>query len=80
MDPLPNSMDMAKQGSDSLQYQLSALCIGMRTEQTEQLIHDIQQLMRDNEQSPAGKGPALEENLRSYLEHLEHWEHWGLNE
>jgi hypothetical protein len=80
MNPVPNSVDMAKQGSESLQYQLSVLCIGMRTEQTEQLIHDIEQLMRDIGQSPAGRGPALGENLRSAWEHVEHWDHWGLNE
>ena len=80
MNPGQNSVDIAKQGSESLQYQLNALCLGMRTEQTEQLIHDIEQLMRDIGRSSAGMGPALEENLRSYLEHLEHWEHWGLNE
>jgi len=80
MNPQLNHVDTANQGSESLQYQLSALCIGTRTEKTEQLIHDIEQLMRDNVQSPAGMGQALEKNLRSCLEHLEHWEHWGLNE
>ena len=80
MNPGQNNADIAKQGDESLQYQLNALCLGMRTEQTEQLIHDFEQLMRDIGPSPAGMGPAPEENLRSYWKHVDHWEHWGLNE
>jgi hypothetical protein len=75
-----NCVGLAKQGSESLQNRLNALFIGMRTEKTDHLIHDIEQLMRENGQGPVGMGPALEVNLRTYLEHREHWEHWGLNE
>lgn len=70
MNPVPNSTDVAKQGSHSQQHHLIALAIKSRAEQTDQLWQNIEKRAKQI-------GPTPEGMLRS---HLEHWQHWGLND
>jgi hypothetical protein len=67
MDQVLNSADVENQGSQSPRHPSNAPSTGKRTEQIEQVRHDIQQ-------RATVMGPVLEEILQS------HWEHWGLND